>query len=207
MIGNRQKASRRSSRRNFLKRAAACVGATWVAVPFLSAAEYPDLGFPVVDYHAHLDQTVGLEQALQIADKREVRLGIVEHAGTKDNPYAGMLNNDADLRNYLTKLSDKPVLKGIQAEGLDWMTCFSRDLVAQLDYVLTDALTFPDKDGQRIRLWHPGVEFPDKQDFMERYVAFHIEIMAKEPIDILANPTLLPLSMQVEHDALWTPQR
>ena len=42
---------------------------------------------------------------------------------------------------------------------------------------------------------------------MERYVAFHVEIMAKEPIDILANPTLLPVSMQEDHDALWTPER
>lgn len=87
------------------------------------------------------------------------------------------------------------------------MACFSKELVAQLDYVLTDALTFPDKNGQRIRLWTAGVHFEDKQDFMDRYVAFHVEIMAKEPIDILANPTLLPVSMQEGHDALWTPER
>ncbi len=195
------------SRRGFLQTTAAVAGSAMIPAQLLDASQQQSLDFPLVDYHAHLDTSVTLERALQIAGERGARLGIVEHAGTKENPYRGMLNNDEDLRAYLQMLSGKPVFKGIQAEGLDWMSCFSKELVAQLDYVLTDALTFPDKDGRRIRLWTPGVEFEDRQDFMERYVAFHVEIMAKEPIDILANPTLLPTSMQADHDTLWTPDR
>ena len=162
---------------------------------------------PLVDYHAHLDSVVTLERALEISRQRGVKLGIVEHAGTRENKYPGLLSNDADLKAYIAKLDGKPVFKGIQAEGLDWMTCFSKDAVIQLDYVLSDALTCPDKQGNRVELWRPWVRIDDKQEFMERYVAFHLEVMRREPIDILANPTFLPECLQPEFDALWTPDR
>jgi hypothetical protein len=156
--------------------------------------------FPLVDYHVHLDNVVTLEKALQLSKERGVTFGIVEHAGTKENSYSGLLSTDDDLRRYLAKLEGKPVL---QAEGLDWMSCFRKETVAQLDYVLTDALTFPEKNGKSVRLWNPDVKIEDKQDFMERYTDFHLRIMATEPIDILANPTFLPQCLQSEFDALW----
>jgi histidinol phosphatase-like PHP family hydrolase len=163
--------------------------------------------FPLVDYHAHLDSVVTLEKALEISRQRGVKLGIVEHAGTRENHYPGLLSSDADLNRYIAKLDGKPVYKGIQAEGLDWMTCFSKDAVIQLDYVLSDALTCPERDGRRVELWRPWVKVDDKQEFMERYVAFHVEVMRREPIDILANPTFLPDCLRAQHDELWTPER
>jgi len=171
-----------------------------------SAADDP--GFPLVDYHVHLDKLVTLEKALQLSKERGVKFGIVEHAGTKENRYPGLLSSDEDLKRYIAMLEGKPVFKGVQAEGLDWPTCFSKDVVAGLDYVLSDALTFPDeKSGKRIELWRPGVAFPDKQDFMDRYTKFNVEVMAREPIDIIANPTFLPESLEGEFDALWTDAR
>ncbi len=165
-------------------------------------------GFPLVDYHVHLDDVVTLEKALELSKERGVRFGIVEHAGTRENRYPGLLSTDEDLKRYIAMLEGKPVLKGIQAEGIDWITCFSKGVVAQLDYVLSDALTFPDKkSGRRIELWRSGVAFDDKQDFMDRYVDFHVEVMAREPLDIIANPTFLPASMESEFDSLWTPAR
>jgi hypothetical protein len=41
----------------------------------------------------------------------------------------------------------------VHAEWTDWMTCFSPAALVRLDYVLTDAMTFPRKDGTRVRLW------------------------------------------------------
>ena len=39
------------------------------------------------------------------------------------------------------------------------------------DYVFTDAMTFTDKRGKRIRLWiRKEVQIDDKQDFMDMYV-------------------------------------
>lgn len=190
------------SRRSFINSALA---AGTLAGGISAAAKDP--GFPLVDYHVHLDNVVTLEKALALSKERGVKFGIVEHAGTKENHYPGLLSTDEDLKRHIAKLGGKPVLKGIQAEGLDWPTCFSRELVAQLDYVLSDALTFPDKDGKRIELWRAGVKFEDRQDFMDRYVEFHVQVMAREPLDIIANPSFLPASLESEFDALWTVER
>ena len=192
------------SRRSFLSGAvAACALGTRKGAR-LSAAERD---YPLVDYHVHLDELVTLEKALQLSKERNVTFGIVEHAGTKANKYPGLLSTDDDLKNYLAKLVGKPVLKGIQAEGLDWPTCFSKEVVAQLDYVLSDALTFPEKDGRRVELWRPTVKIDDVQDFMERYTDFNVQVIAREPLDIIANPTFLPGCITKEYDALWTPAR
>ena len=56
----------------------------------------------------------------------------------------------------------------------------------------TDALTMPDKEGRPQRIFAPGYGVQDQQEWMERYVAFHLRVISKEPIDILANPTYLP---------------
>ena len=87
------------------------------------------------------------------------------------------------------------------------MRAFSEYVVSQLDFVLTDALTFPEKDERLVRLWTPEVEIDDKNDFMERYVDFNIQILSTEPIDIFANPTFLPHCIADEYDTLWTEER
>jgi histidinol phosphatase-like PHP family hydrolase len=163
--------------------------------------------FPLVDYHVHLDEVFTLENALQLSTERRVKFGIVEHAGTRENKYRGLLSSDEDLERYIATLDGKPVYKGVQAEGLDWMTCFSRGMVSRLDYVLSDALTFPEKNGQRVELWQPWVKIEDKQDFMDRYTDFNVQVIVREPIDILANPTFLPTCLQSEYDELWTLER
>jgi histidinol phosphatase-like PHP family hydrolase len=81
-------------------------------------------------------------------------------------------------------------------------------MLAELDYVLTDAMTFPGKNGQRVKLWLPDaaqqVDMGDKQGFMDRFVDWHVEIMAREPIDILANTTWLPAGMLEQWELYWT---
>lgn len=195
------------SRREFIGRSAALAGAaTALGTGIAALAEDAD-GLPNVDYHCHLDDVVTLDKVLEISKRCGVKFGIVEHAGTKANKYPHLISTDDELKQYLDKLAGKPVLRGIQAEGLDWMTCFSKELVAQLDFVLSDALTFPERDGRRVELWRPNVTIDDPQDFMDRYVDFHVEVMAREPLDILANPTFLPIQLAKDYDALWTPSR
>jgi histidinol phosphatase-like PHP family hydrolase len=162
---------------------------------------------PLVDYHVHLDD-FGIEKTVELSQSKGIKFGVVEHAGKKVHKYPVLLSNDDDLRKYLEVLEGKPVYRGIQAEGVDWLSCFSKDLVAQLDYVLTDALTFREKDGRLVNLWKPEqVKIDDAQDFMDRYADFHVEIMAGEPIDILANGTYLPGVLQKDFAALWTEKR
>jgi histidinol phosphatase-like PHP family hydrolase len=164
---------------------------------------------PIIDYHAHVDAVPLLDELMQISKNRGVKFGVVEHAGNRnDHRYRGLLANDDDLNRYFARLEGKPCLKGIQAEGLDWMKCFSKGTVARLDYVLTDALTFPDKDGTLVRIWTPAAaKFQDKQDFMERYTAHNVKVIETEPIDILANPLFLPAQFQAEAGTLWTDDR
>jgi histidinol phosphatase-like PHP family hydrolase len=194
------------SRRSFLGRTTA-TGAALALGTNLTAAAAGATDLPLVDYHVHVEGVITLEKAIEISRQRGVKFGVVEHAGTKANKYPNLLNCDADLRRYLDILAGKPVLRGIQAEGLDWMTCFSKELVAELDYVLTDALTFPEKDGRRVELWRPNVKIDDAEDFMDRYVDFHVQVLTREPIDILANLSFLPAQIADKFDALWTPAR
>ena len=163
--------------------------------------------FPVVDFHAHVEEPVEIDEAIRRAAAEGVKLGILWHAGKREYGYQHMLSTDGELRGFLEMLEGKPVFRGIQAEGLDWMDCFSKEMIARLDYVLTDALTFRERDGRMVKLWLKGVDVGDKQDFMDRYTDYHVEIIEREPIDILANPTFLPEYLMGEHDALWSERR
>jgi len=168
------------------------------------------LGFPLTDFHVHLDNST-IDKVLELSRERGVKFGIVEHAGTKENVYPVVLSNDAELKRYLAMLDGKSVFKGIQTEWTDWMGCFSREALAQLDFVLTDAMTFPGKDGRRVKLWEADtaarVKMSDREAFMDRYVDWYVETMAKQPIDILANVSWLPASMAEEWETFWTPAR
>ena len=199
------------SRRRFVGTTLATTGMLLAAHDPLAATgadavEEPRADIPLVDYHVHRDGTT-LEKLLEISVRRGVKFGIVEHAGTRENKYPIILSNDGELKSYLASLEGKPVYKGVQAEWLDWTTCFSKEVVAELDYVLTDAMTFRDKDGRKVRLWDSGFKINDARDFMDRYADFHVEVMATEPIDILANVTYLPPPIAPQYDALWTPKR
>jgi histidinol phosphatase-like PHP family hydrolase len=175
----------------------------------VAADQRPQPAIPATDFHAHITAAPTLERLFEIARSRGVRLGVVEHAGDpRQHSYRGILANDRDLLAYAAKLEPWPCFKGIQAEGLDWPLCFSKEALARLDYVLTDALTFVDSDGTLVRLWTPAADrFKDKQDFMERYTGFHLKVMEAGPANILANPLFLPQQFQVEADALWTQER
>lgn len=156
---------------------------------------------PLVDLHAHLEGEITVERAVQIAQKLGVTLGVVEHGGRGQ-----AISDDESLARYVASLEGYPVYKGMQAEGLDWADCFSEEARAGLDFVLSDALTFPERDGRRVRLWTPEAQVEDAQDFMDRYVAFHLQVMAT-PIDIMANFSFLPAPIAARYDELWTAER
>jgi histidinol phosphatase-like PHP family hydrolase len=206
--------SRPQSRRAFLDQTlTACAAITAhrnLALAHDEPAYREEPALPLLDLHAHLDNST-IDQVVAIGEQRHVRLGIVEHAGTRENKYPVVLSNDDELKAYLKMLNGKGVYKGVQAEWKDWMTCFSPEVLAQLDYVLTDAMTFPGKNGQRVKLWEKtatdAADMRDHQSFMDRFVDWHVEIMDTEPFDILANASWLPDALMPEYDALWTERR
>ena len=195
------------SRRGLLGLGAASAISTW-AKESLSSDEIPFRdGVPRVDYHAHPETGMTVDRAVSLSKKRGVKFGLLQHAGVKESGYADLVSNDAELNAWIHSLEGKPVFKGVQAELLNWPSVFSKETVAKLDYVLSDALTMPDKSGGWIKIWTPAFKCDDVQDFMDRYVDFHEAVMAKEPIDIMANPTFLPEALEPDYDKLWTEKR
>ena len=195
----------RFSRRAFLGGAVAgAIGASTSATKGILRGAPPaePFDFPLIDFHAHVEGDFSLLPALDQASKLGVKLGLAQHGGCHDP-----MNNEAELRKYLRSVVSQPVFKGMQADGDDWMNCFSKEAVAELDYVLSDALTFPEKDGRLVHLWTPEAKITDKQDFMERYVDYNVRVITEEPIDIFANPTYLPDAIAKEYDSLWTEKR
>ena len=165
---------------------------------------------PPVDLHVHLDNST-IDKVVELGQQRGVRFGIVEHAGTKENKYPTVLSNDDELGRYLAMLDGKGVYRGVQTEWHDWPGCFSRQAVARLDYVLTDAMTFPGKDGRRVKLWEKDaperVDMSNPQAFMDRYVDWYLAIIRQQPIDVLANVSWLPPSLAEQYEVLWTAER
>ncbi|MBZ5591127.1 MAG: hypothetical protein LAP39_02755 [Acidobacteriia bacterium] len=196
----------------FSRRDILALGAAGTFSPWLKGSALPDTvpmrdGVPRVDYHAHPEIGMTVDRAVAISKERGVKFGLLQHAGIKESDYPDLVSNDDELKAWIHQLEGKPVFKGVQAELLNWMSAFSKETVARLDYVLSDALTMPDKSGKMIKLWTPAFQCHDAQDFMDRYVDFHEEVMAKEPIDIIANPTYLPEALEPDYDKLWTEKR
>jgi len=194
------------SRRSFLRGVSAAGALYTLSRPMAGWTEETpsssELGFPLIDFHAHVEGRMTTARLLELAKERGVKIGIAQHGGCTEE-----MKDDAGIRQYIATWEGLPVYKGMQAEGHTWMRCFSNDVVAQLDFVLADAMTFPEKDGRWVRLWTPEAQITDRQDFMERYVEFNVQVISREPIDIFANPTFLPDAIAKEYDALWTKER
>jgi len=158
---------------------------------------------PVVDYHTHLKGGLTLDQALANSRRVGIGYGIAINCGL-----SFPVHDDASIRDYLESMKGQPCYVAMQAEGREWRTLVSPESVARFDYVFTDAMTFTDDNGKRMRIWIPeeiGV-ITDKQAFMDMLVK-RIEGIMREPIDIYANATYIPDQIAADYDALWTPER
>ena len=95
-----------TTRRGFLRTASVCalgvVAGKGVAEEMKPAGR-SELGFPLVDFHVHLDNST-IEKVLELSAERGVKFGIVEHAGTKENVYPVVLSNDGELLAYVKML-------------------------------------------------------------------------------------------------------
>jgi len=159
--------------------------------------------YPVVDYHVHLKGGLTIDQALANSRRLGIFYGVAINCGL-----GFPVHNDDSVHEYLKTMQGQPCYVALQGEGREWMTLTSPDSVARFDYCFTDAMTFRDDTGRRVRIWLPEEtpDIPDPQAFMEMYVR-RIEGVMREPIDIYANPTFLPDRIAADYDALWTPER
>jgi hypothetical protein len=159
--------------------------------------------FPLVDLHIHLKGGLTLDEALAKSRRTGITYGIAQNCGL-----GFPVTDDEGLKRFIKSLEGKPVFIAMQAEGREWVNLFSPEVIAQCDYVFTDAMTFTDHKGRRMRLWMRNeVHVDDKQQFMDMLVGKIVTIMNDEPIDIYVNPTFLPALIAKEYDTLWTRER
>jgi hypothetical protein len=160
--------------------------------------------FPLVDLHTHLKGGLELEAALARSRETGMFLGVAANCG-KGFP----VQTDAEAVAFVDSLKGRPVFVGMQAEGREWVTMFSKATRARFDYVFTDAMTWSNPAGRRMRLWMPDeVEVgPDPEAFMDLLVEKTMGILETEPIDVWANPSFLPAAIADRYDALWTEAR
>lgn len=160
-------------------------------------------GFPVIDFHGHLKGGLTMAQACEYGRNHGFNYGIAANCGLNFP-----VTDDSSLYAYYNEISEEPVFKAMQCEGREWVTLFSAEPVSLFDYIFSDAMTFTDHRGRRMRLWMPNeVVVESEEQFMNMLVEKTVSIISKEPIDIYVNPTFLPFELSEKYDSLWTPER
>ena len=190
-----------NSRRDFINKTV--IVSSGILIPNITYGKlYEENDFPLIDYHVHLTKQFTIEKAITLAEKKEMKFGIVEHPGPG---YA--IQTDYDLKLYIEKLRKFPVYVGLQPVYLNWSKDFSRELLDKIDHVLMDADTIPLENGHYLRIWQHDNYIENINQFMDLYIN-HIEnILKYEPITIFARPTYLPINFARYYDKLWTNDR
>lgn len=173
----------------------------------LPASADPPSPAPVgakADYHVHVKGGLTLEQALARSKADGITYGIAINGGLGQPA-----TSDADAEAFLARLRPQPVFVALQAEGREWVRHFSTATLTKFDYIFTDAMTWTDDDGRRMRLWIPEEvgTIADPERFMDTLVARAERIFSDEPVDLYVNPTFLPDVLRPDYDRLWTPAR
>ena len=160
--------------------------------------------FPLIDLHVHLKGGLSQGEALANARKYGFTYGLAVNCGLQMG-----FETDSALQEYLDQYEDTPLAwHGMQAEGREWTDLFSEETISRFDYVFTDAMTWTNDEGRRMRLWIPEeTEVGDPQDFMGQLVERIEQILNTEPVDIYVNPTYLPGEIDERYDELWTDER
>jgi histidinol phosphatase-like PHP family hydrolase len=166
-----------------------------------------DLGarnFPLVDYHVHLKGDLSANEAVAEARRLGFQYGIAANCGR-----LFPITDDAGIYRYIDSLKGQPVFIGMQAEGREWTTMFSPEAIAKFDYVFTDAMTFTDNRGRRMRTWiaEEVGAIEDAEQYAEMLTDRIVTILSTEPIDIYANPLYLPDAISPRAEELWTERR
>lgn len=159
---------------------------------------------PIADLHVHLKKGLTMEQTLEHARIYGFTYGIAYNCGIN----MGFESNDS-LKKFIEDYKRPPqTYLAMQAEGREWLDIFSKETIDQFDYVFTDAMTWTNDNGKRMRLWlKEETEVGDPENFMDQLVDRIENIIGKEPIDIYVNATFLPEEIQDLYDELWTDER
>jgi histidinol phosphatase-like PHP family hydrolase len=188
-------------RRTFIKNAGIASGMMLIS-PLLAKAETPEeYDFPLNDLHVHLTNEYTIERMMEISKTRNVKFGIVDH------PADWALRGDADLKKYIDKLRKYPVFIGLQPIDLEWTKRFSPELLSQIDYVLMDPQRVPMGNGETLSIWQFDTYIENTEEFMKHYMAYAMEVLNNQPINIFGWPLFLPVCISRDYYTLWTEER
>jgi hypothetical protein len=190
---------KRKSKKLFMR----FISAAFSILPIILLSCNSQVKMPLTDYHVHLKGDFTLEKAIAKSEKTGTHYGIAVNCGL-----GFPVQNDSAALAFLDSMRSTGFLLAMQAEGREWTGMFSPSAIASFDYVFTDAMTFTDDSGKRMRLWiKEEVSVPDTSVFMETLLNRIESIMNNEPIDIYVNPTYLPECISDNYDRLWTRAR
>lgn len=185
--------------------ACACALGTVMAAPALAQDGPPACPAGArADFHVHVKGDLTLDEALRRSRESGITYGIAINGGL-----GFPIDTDAGLEAFLAEMRGRPVFTAFQGEGREWVRLFSRATLEKFDYVFTDAMTWIDDRGRRMRLWIEDEvgTIADAERFMDQLVDRATTIFATEPIDLYVNPTYVPDQLAARYDALWTPAR
>ena len=160
--------------------------------------------FPVLDYHVHLKGGFTKEAAARQSRRLGINYAIAPNCGI-----GFPITSDEGVYNFLDSMRTQPFVLAMQGEGREWSTTFSKEAREQFDYVFTDALTFTDRKGRRVRLWiapEVVIDNNDQEAYMDLIVEKTCDVL-KEPADIFVNPFFLPECMNDRYEQFWTDAR
>jgi histidinol phosphatase-like PHP family hydrolase len=188
-------------RRTFIRNAG-FAGGMMIMSPLLGNEQTSnEYDFPLIDLHVHTTNSFTINQIMEIAEKRKVKFGIVEH------PAVWAIKDDADLQKHIDKLRKFPVYIGLQPMTTNWSGNFSPKLLKQLDYVLMDPQTIPLGNGEYQRIYELETYVEDTEAFMVRYMEHTLNILHNEPINIFGWPLFLPVCIARDYYTIWTEKR
>jgi len=158
--------------------------------------------FPVLDYHVHLKGGLTKEAAANQSRKYGINYAIAPNCGI-----GFPITNDKEIYQFLNSMRSQPFILAMQGEGREWVTTFSKDARDEFDFVFTDALTFNDHKGRRVRLWvNEEVIIDNEQQYMDMIVDRTCDVLS-EPADVFVNPFFLPDQLNDRYDEFWTDER
>jgi histidinol phosphatase-like PHP family hydrolase len=160
-----------------------------------------------VDCHAHTTMSDGaltIDELVAKAADRGVRPGVADHIS---RDVAGSIKSVAGVEAYLDTLEDHPVLRGGE---FCWHDALWREippaLVSRFTHRVGSIHAIRLADGTVVHAF--GRRMPEGLS-AERYMAAHLDeverFAAEMPVDVLAHPTLVPITLRSLHgEELWS---
>ena len=198
-------------RKEFLMTSAALVAGSVIggemfesasAATFMGESAAPS--FPLMDLHVHRSDKQTIAQIVEKSKQMGITFGVMQNVA----PW-GITTNE-QMQEYIDSLKPYPVYIGLQPMSPGWSKNFSKEIIAQADYIAMDPQMIPNANGygEDVQVWEYATYIDDAEAFMEKNMEHYMKILAgDDPIDIFACPLLLPYCLEREYKRLWTKKR